>query len=276
MRITERKIPLLKYLRWRRPLTEHPDFERGKLEIFVVQGGDAPGMRDQMDATVLGALFLARWADYSASYSENIEVISEPFNDAMWKNASKVYNEETLKECVGRAYKGTLIHGVVALCYDFVMDTDMRIGGNLMMHIGENLVLLVNGERRFISEKAREFYGIPDWDIVRNTFKEVLVLYLFKKFAETETVEAKPFKKVRLPEGDSLLVDSPLSIHYFDCAWFRQIVRNEGFMVSGHFRLQPYKRDGVWTRKLIYIEPFQKHGYVRRALKDIPENRDNT
>ena len=39
-------------------------------------------------------------------------------------------------------------------------------------------------------------------------------------------------------------------------------------MVRGHFRLQPYK-DG---HRLIYIEPFQKHGYTRRAKKLIQED----
>jgi hypothetical protein len=37
------------------------------------------------------------------------------------------------------------------------------------------------------------------------------------------------------------------------------------FMVRGHFRNQPKKVDGIWTREPIYIDTFMKSGYHRRA-----------
>lgn len=264
MRITEKNTPVLKYLKWRRPLTEHPDFGTEKLGVFVVQEADAPSAQDRRDAQILSLSFLSRWAELAGHYTQTIEVISKPFSEAMWKNAEKVYNEETVKECVGKYYRGTLIHGPVTICYDFYLNYKMQLEGNLMMHIKDNLVLLVNGDHRFVSELARNHYKAPDWDIVRNTFKEVLILNLFKRFAETETVQAKPFKKVKIAEENTLLADTDLPLNYLDCSWFRTIVRNEGFMVKGHFRLQPYKNG----KRLIYIQPFQKHGYTRRAKKD--------
>lgn len=45
--------------------------------------------------------------------------------------------------------------------------------------------------------------------------------------------------------------------------WNVTSIRTEGFMVSGHWRLQPYK-DRVEN---IFIEPFEKHGYKRTADK---------
>ena len=49
-----------------------------------------------------------------------------------------------------------------------------------------------------------------------------------------------------------------------DCTWFTTIVRNECFSVRGHFRLQPQKDNtGNWTKELIYINEFQKHGYIK-------------
>ena len=267
MRITEKNTPILRYLAWRKPLTEHPDFGTDRLGMFVVDSSDASSPEDGTSARVLGALFLSRWANYASHYSESVEMISEAFNEAMWKNAAKVFNEHTLPQCTGRTYRGTLIHGPVTLCYDFKLDEGMQVAGNCMLHIGEQLVLLVNGQQKFVSEFARRHYGLPDWEIVKSNFKEVLILHLFKRFAEVETIPSKPFKKVRLPEGDSLLVDSQIPVTYTDCSWFRTIVRSEGFMVRGHFRLQPYK-DG---HRLIYIEPFQKHGYTRRAKKLIQQ-----
>lgn len=48
--------------------------------------------------------------------------------------------------------------------------------------------------------------------------------------------------------------------------WNLTIIRNEGFSVSGHFRLQPYG-PGRTMNKLIFIEPFEKSGYKRVAGK---------
>lgn len=45
--------------------------------------------------------------------------------------------------------------------------------------------------------------------------------------------------------------------------WNITTIRTEGFGVSGHFRLQPYKNE----HKLIFIEPFIKNGYKRGAGK---------
>ncbi len=35
--------------------------------------------------------------------------------------------------------------------------------------------------------------------------------------------------------------------------------------MSGHFRLQNVKENGEWTKRLIYINPYAKHGYHRLA-----------
>jgi hypothetical protein len=36
-------------------------------------------------------------------------------------------------------------------------------------------------------------------------------------------------------------------------------------MVSGHFRLQPKKSNGEWTKELIWIDEFGKTGYTSNA-----------
>lgn len=38
------------------------------------------------------------------------------------------------------------------------------------------------------------------------------------------------------------------------------------FLVRGHFRNQPKKIDGIWTREPVYIDTFMKKGYHRRAV----------
>lgn len=57
---------------------------------------------------------------------------------------------------------------------------------------------------------------------------------------------------------------SPIEI--LDSSWFTTIIRTEGFGVTGHFRLQPYG-PGRTMKKWVYINDYEKHGYVRRAKK---------
>jgi hypothetical protein len=49
-----------------------------------------------------------------------------------------------------------------------------------------------------------------------------------------------------------------------DSTWFTTIVRSEGFKVGGHFRMQPFGKN-LSDRKLIWISPFDKNGYTRKA-----------
>jgi hypothetical protein len=53
-------------------------------------------------------------------------------------------------------------------------------------------------------------------------------------------------------------------IQVVDSTWNTTVMRTEGFSVNGHLRLQPCG-EGNKKRKLIWIEPFEKHGYVREA-----------
>lgn len=53
--------------------------------------------------------------------------------------------------------------------------------------------------------------------------------------------------------------------------WNTTIIRKEGFKVSQHLRWQPHG-PGRSKRKLIMIEEFQKHGYIRQAKKIKHDN----
>lgn len=91
--------------------------------------------------------------------------------------------------------------------------------------------------------------------------------FCLRKWATVELVNIKPNKTVRIKgenEPISLSGDVPMTI--MDCRWFREISSDKEFLVSGHFRLQPYKDEsGVWDKKLIYIDEYVKHGYHRKA-----------
>ena len=99
-----------------------------------------------------------------------------------------------------------------------------------------------------------------------------LIVMAFKKFASVELDIVKPRsrKKSTLDPQGKVVNDTGVEVTLLDSSWFREIIRNEGFKVRGHFRLQPCKNEkGEWTRKLIYINEFEKHGYHRRAKMSI-------
>lgn len=90
------------------------------------------------------------------------------------------------------------------------------------------------------------------------------MIILFKKYAKCEILYVNRKSKIK-DNKDRHLNGLDIDISILDCTWFTTIVRSEGFKVRGHFRLQPKKIDGEWTKELIYINEFEKHGYTKTA-----------
>ena len=114
---------------------------------------------------------------------------------------------------------------------------------------------------------AFDYQGYDDvWTPDLTIYQQSFILF-FKKYAqiEIEVIEAEQrTKKPRLLPED---VHNFLGLRFqvLDSSWYTTICRDTGFLVNGHFRLQPYKDRGVWSRKLIYINAYAKHGYHRQA-----------
>jgi len=93
--------------------------------------------------------------------------------------------------------------------------------------------------------------------------KMVLCLLLFIKYCPVETKVVAKGRKVSHAH-EEYLNKTKLPIEILDSTWFTTIVRSEGFSVGGHFRLQPFGT-GRMERRLIWIEGYEKKGYVRKA-----------
>ena len=93
---------------------------------------------------------------------------------------------------------------------------------------------------------------------------DILLLMYFKKYAQVEIVESKARTKIHA-QGCKYLNETDLDIEYLDSKWFTSLVNSKGFKVGGHFRLQPKKKEGEWTKELIWINDFEKKGYNRKA-----------
>lgn len=93
-------------------------------------------------------------------------------------------------------------------------------------------------------------------------------LLCFFYFSENEEIIVKPGQKhgTRKQPG-AIYNESDLPVVIVNNNWNVTSIRNEGFDVSGHFRLQPHGK-GLKERKMIFIEPFRKHGYIRKATNN--------
>ena len=130
------------------------------------------------------------------------------------------------------------------------------------------------------------YLNMEDGDMAKTSIRNLSAWYiflLFKKYANVETylIEAgqKQFMEVdfspiecKTPEHKAKN-EAGINVIVLDSLWYTTICREEGFMVSGHFRLQPFKDSmGHWTRKIIYIAAYEKHGYHRQARIRSKEN----
>lgn len=92
-------------------------------------------------------------------------------------------------------------------------------------------------------------------------------LLCFFYFAENEEKIVEPGKKHGTKkQTDSLYNEVTVPVTIINNNWNVTSIRTEGFDVSGHFRMQPHG-PGMKDTKMIFIQPFRKDGYVRKASK---------
>lgn len=101
---------------------------------------------------------------------------------------------------------------------------------------------------------------------VLDTIGFLMMVATFIEYAKIETKYLKPKKKEKL-FGCKYKNETDSDIEIIDSTWFTNLVKSDAFKVRGHFRLQPKKKDGKWTKELIWINDFEKKGYTAKARK---------
>lgn len=89
-------------------------------------------------------------------------------------------------------------------------------------------------------------------------------LLCFIYLSENDEVLVPPGGKHGTRKSGKIINELKLPVTVVTSKWNITSIRTEGFDVSGHFRLQPV-REG---HKMIWIDPFRKHGYVRKAKSE--------
>ena len=223
-----------------------------------------------------------------AHYIHNIYYVSKTFEAAMLKS-SKVFEEmckdtEVLIDihedcclilndegenhfflfCDGEDENGmrnyvlvnTRYTGVIIWLAEFSLYRNDRNG------FGLKAVYRPEAEADYLDE------GLSDAEMVWGIVRFVYAHLVFKKYGQVELETVSANKTLRKSQilGEKVNNFMGIDVKVLDSRWFTTICRDEGFLVSGHFRLQPCKdENGEWTRKLIYINPYAKHGYHRLA-----------
>lgn len=208
-------------------------------------------------------------------FKSNIKYISKPFQRAFEK--ARVSIAEIITDAVFRMddAAGVLIFEENLVLYKLKRNTTDQI--TFYASIFFKKILVFSGIVLICNDASKEkyCYWVSDkftgYTSVVSLFSIPLSYLVFMRFAETETKEMAGNQKV-VVGNEKHKNETDLKIRVVGCEWITTIIRTEGFGVSGHFRFQPCGKDGS-DRKLIWINPFQKNGYTRRAQIIINEEK---
>lgn len=193
---------------------------------------------------------------------DRIGYITKPFSDAIAEAKEQLYKDEIWNSFEGSS--GTLV--IQEFTFTFVV-----VGKPDGVHHYNLIVFRKDGSFIFYREQNesinRTFYNelfIPDRVKERiDIFYTTLILtLLFIKYAKVEVKELKSREKQHI-FNCRYFNDSDKSIYLYNCTWFTDLVKGEGFKVRGHFRMQPYKD----KKGLVWIDTFMKTGYTSKARK---------
>lgn len=115
-------------------------------------------------------------------------------------------------------------------------------------------------------DTGRKSYNLYDDSRVKEIAEKLFKMIIFLYFSEIQEVILKPNAKSGSLSSERFKNELKQSFIIVDTTWNRISIRTEGFSVSAHFRLQPCGKNNE-DRKLIFIDEFDKTGYVRGATK---------
>lgn len=194
----------------------------------------------------------------------NIYYISKTFLEALNKSAAALYKMLGSREACEKA------HEDCALILDNMLWVVKKTHNGLyrMIRLHKTGALFTSFCYRFENDNL---FSTSDstttQDVERSCVGFFYLLMMLKKYGHVDIETVGRNKRIRsVMLNDKAINDTGIDVKVLDSRWFTTICRDEGFLVSGHFRLQPKKdENGEWTRELIYINPYAKKGYHRLA-----------
>lgn len=277
MKFSTKKYPLLRAVKERANTPFVPYLEWGSVLLKIIRNKAA---YDEFWGLIINEIYSGRG---------KIEYISEPVRKLVDDNVKMAQrlNEarHVLPSCSGiflmcPQQKGRRDLGM-AYAYLFMRDEKRRVVFFTVMQTCGNIITGLEAGH-FPLDEFPHIYLAQDISFNRITadfttksegYKDgyimqmALELAVFKEVAklETKTVDGSTGKqkKARL-NGAKFYNEVALPITVLDSNYYTRSIREEGFTVTAHPRMQPYG-PGRSKLKLIIIDEFEKHGYTKRA-----------
>ncbi len=263
MRISYRTHPSLKFI------------ETGSIEILFDE-------KDKHDYGIIAPFVNSKCAQFLSSIDKNnIIKPANSFVQSAWVACKKLLFSSNDKEytdhLIGRS--GVLLIHETTIFFSFKISPKQNIIMEYITFENKFNTLIdfsfQNGEtvsqQAVWQSKCIEKASLPGHlqsVINYNYYKQyvVMTVLLFQKYAQVETKYLPAKQKVK-DINCNYKNDTSFDITYLDSTWFTNLVKSDAFKVRGHFRLQPKKKEGEWTKELIWITEFEKHGYTAPARK---------
>lgn len=228
--------------------------------------------------------FVSNWKKHTNLFKKQINVVTNPFKEAAFKAQSKLAGLCDSELNGEFSFSGVyvvhhtvfMLHMVITNENDFIPKAFYVFNKNGNPLICDITIQVENGDyqrsvwvSKAIHNDKNKNYTIDDeYKTSDNFLAHVILFDMFKKYADVEIKEISPNTKRR-----SIYCiyknEINLKVNFLDSKWFTTIVKSDAFKVSGHFRLQPKKINGEWTKELIWINDFEKQGYTSLAKKTI-------
>lgn len=110
---------------------------------------------------------------------------------------------------------------------------------------------------------------VNDRPMLEQWVNGIMCLFFFINEVDTDEYIVPAGQKSKTKKNDPTHIynETKHPITVLDCRWFTDIIRDDPFWVSGHWRWQPVG-PGRSKRRMQWIRDFQKEGYTRKATKD--------
>lgn len=269
MKIDEKDFPIIEYLRMGRLPKMFPNTMITDNNFIYNEKGDYT--KDFINFTSIVDSLHLQWRKISDKVGDNIYYITNTYIDAM-RRSKKAFEKIDLKEifngkdkyygCITSkaSEKGhTFLYGISDENHFWFFDFYNQDALVASMAVNGDMVL------SYCTKGEELKCGLNDNYYLLDILSTIKLFIMMEKYAKVETKISKALSQQKDEQLGVISNSTKCDIKIRDSKWFTTICRDEGFMVRGHFRLQPKKINGEWTKELIYINEFEKHGYHRQA-----------
>ena len=295
MRLSPDTFEILRYIGFRRPLTEYPGIGRGRFGFAAYQADR------QREAETAIRYFYLHWDEVSDAFSYRVELLSANFcrEEMQARHALDEFLGPRRAEVLGNAeIKGTVIvpHLRMSLSYLIPFDSEGMVMTDsiCLLQLSEYRALSLavfpngnaSGRTAFVSESVRSVTvdgeeAVPlaaRLDYLDVTVSTLINHHLFKRYANVRTkiIAREGTREARRIDKEKDCISTlPYPVRQLDATYFTTTIRTGSFLRRGHFRMQRYKNDGEWDHKLIWIDQTTVSGYTRKARVLVKPDTDD-